>query len=454
MSRYTASSAVLAFLSFLLLCSSAHASAPAPVHSPGAQTDLICHTSHASECYPAIFSPTEYFQRIHDDQSIPPGLHVRLNLATGLKEARLNVPEPDDAPKADIVLIDNSSPLIAEEGDGALTDGPDVYRGDRGDEPLGSEIYDQSSPERYDTQLDGPLPSEPYDEADDFTFSIHKLQDTKSDTATILSTLSTLTDIAHSLDYGITLARSSIIVNTLLGYISPSLEIPLEIRSAATQLLGTAIQNNPEALTALLSHFSETTTNRNLTPIVIVHSALKFTSPPQIAFQKRLIFLLSQLSHDTPREENAGQLQIYVAQSGLDTLWEIFDAVHMEPGLDGKDKLRLKIANYLQDHILPLIDSWPGESLLENLSPSVSTSILESQKVWRQAYKDMSFWCQSLPLAKRKYNANAEAGSVSDEESEAFLGVSEAYEMLEQVLHAHGCEGGCECDFSKTFSKS
>ena len=106
----------------LLLCllSLFTAQAKSPLPSPQASTDLICHTAHASECYPAIFQPTIHFKRIHDDQSLPPGLHVRMNLATGLKEARLNVPEPDDAPKADLVIIDDVKPRprIEEEDEG------------------------------------------------------------------------------------------------------------------------------------------------------------------------------------------------------------------------------------------------------------------------------------------------------------------------------------------------
>ena len=91
-------------LSFLIL-SKAYGSAP--TSSPPASTELICHTAHASECYPAIFQPTEHFQRIHDDQSIPIGLHVRINLATGIKEGRLNLPEPPGTPHADLLIIDD-----------------------------------------------------------------------------------------------------------------------------------------------------------------------------------------------------------------------------------------------------------------------------------------------------------------------------------------------------------
>ncbi len=60
--------------------------------SPATATDIICHTSDPADCYPRVFQPTENFQVVRDDQDLPPGLHIRLNLNTGLKEARLNIP--------------------------------------------------------------------------------------------------------------------------------------------------------------------------------------------------------------------------------------------------------------------------------------------------------------------------------------------------------------------------
>ena len=48
------------------------------------------------------FIPTREWQVVDDGQSIPPGLHVRINLATGLKEAKLL--DPEEGGEADHVL--------------------------------------------------------------------------------------------------------------------------------------------------------------------------------------------------------------------------------------------------------------------------------------------------------------------------------------------------------------
>ncbi|KAI4248982.1 MAG: hypothetical protein L6R42_009126, partial [Xanthoria sp. 1 TBL-2021] len=103
------------FITCLLTLSTFH-SARAATPSPKAESNLICHTNHASECYPQIFQPTEKFQTVHDDQNLPPGLHVRMNLATGIKEARLNIPEPDrDIDSSSLTIIDDSDLLGYQE---------------------------------------------------------------------------------------------------------------------------------------------------------------------------------------------------------------------------------------------------------------------------------------------------------------------------------------------------
>lgn len=40
-------------------------------------------------CFPEMFIPTNEFQMIHPDQVVPPGLHLRIDLKSGLKEGKL-----------------------------------------------------------------------------------------------------------------------------------------------------------------------------------------------------------------------------------------------------------------------------------------------------------------------------------------------------------------------------
>ena len=67
-----------------------------------------------------IFKPTHEWKVVEDGQSIPPGLHIRMNLQTGLKEARL-LEEDEDRGKATILKeqpsIEGLSNNIIDQGD-------------------------------------------------------------------------------------------------------------------------------------------------------------------------------------------------------------------------------------------------------------------------------------------------------------------------------------------------
>ena len=67
-----------------------------------------------------IFKPTHEWKVVEDGQSIPPGLHIRMNLQTGLKEAKL-LEEDEDRGKATILKEQPSneglSNNIIDQGD-------------------------------------------------------------------------------------------------------------------------------------------------------------------------------------------------------------------------------------------------------------------------------------------------------------------------------------------------
>ncbi|KAJ2399712.1 nucleotide exchange factor sil1 [Coemansia sp. RSA 2559] len=58
-------------------------------------TDNICTTNAdgTQACYPAVFQATNEFQAIMPGQSVPPGLHIQIDMTTGQRKARLMPPE-------------------------------------------------------------------------------------------------------------------------------------------------------------------------------------------------------------------------------------------------------------------------------------------------------------------------------------------------------------------------
>ena len=404
-------------------------SAPAPARSPEADTELICHTHRLSDCYPAVFQPTEEFQVIHDDQSIPPGLHVRLDLATGLKEARLNVPEPEDAPQADLVIIDN--PPASTEEQASLSRG----------------IHNQEkhllSQERS-IEFEGTPPSDSDSEVEVFKYyqrnaaAIFNTPITSSNEDDVLTAMNALTELAHSLELGLAIASDPVLVHIFVDLVHPNSSSPIPVRSAATQLLGTAMQNNPEALEEFLAHFKKPIT-AYLQPINILHAVIDESKegeqiPEIVQFQKRLIFLLSQLCHD-PK-----QLQYFVATSGLSSLLAVFSVDNMS-FRNGCDQVRGKIANFLSDHVLPVMANWEGGSLLKEPPPGVNIKMTVRQSTWMNAIHEMKSWCSTFERAIKMAGVGVDGpmnGSLGAWES--ILGTSNA---LDDVLKMHGAEEGC-----------
>lgn len=411
-------------------------SPPAPAHSPEAHTDLICHTAQASDCYPAIFQPTEHFQPIHDDQSIPPGLHVRLNLATGLKEARLNVPEPDDAPKADLVLIDNQPSFTGEE-----------------QAPLIPEVpapREASAPPRSGYDFNAPLPEVPDDEADQFEYYRHHairifpLRDVTSLNDEVLRALTALTELAHSWEWGLAITSDPYFAQTFLDYIDPVSASPIEIQSAAVQLLGTAIQNNHEAVDALHEHFLNAS-HPQVKPVYVIQAALKNSSEKgptaeNTKLQKRLLFLLYQLSRDIG-DINWNQLAIFASDSGLLTLLAIFDTEPMYLG-DGRDKIRTRVADFLLDFILPDMATWTGEPLVDEAPSDMDRKMKEGRNVWIDAMGDIGSWCFAFNKAIKMYD-HAGKERLPDVGLEANDRIVEAHNQLHSVLDVWTGYGGC-----------
>lgn len=124
------------FSVFLFSFASASAS-PSPSESPSAETELICHTDNPAECYPKVFSATEEFQIVRDDQDLPPGLHVRLDIQTGEKQAKLNNPKEDgkENPALKGLPVDRS--VVVVDPEAAQDEQPKIPFGAPAYEPVG-----------------------------------------------------------------------------------------------------------------------------------------------------------------------------------------------------------------------------------------------------------------------------------------------------------------------------
>ncbi|KAL9601397.1 MAG: hypothetical protein Q9219_002573 [cf. Caloplaca sp. 3 TL-2023] len=292
----------------------------ASVPSPQASIQLICHTDHGAGCYPKIFQPTEEFQSVHDDQQLPPGLHVRINIATGLKEARLNVPEPRGTVTtfSDLAIIDNSD-LLGYEA-----------------EPL---EHPTDRHEDANTQKPMRVPSHDVGESVIFSESadVVKRHD-PVDTSQLIAALTDLEDLSHSYQWGVTLAKDVDLSHRLFLLLLPS-QRSLEIRSLAALVFGTAVGNNPAALGIALSHFYNDEWPEG--PLEAVILALVHDQAPKLL--NGMMFLLSALCQDKD------QLERFLEADGIAILIEIYQG---NTTLE-KDSYRInkKVAHFVVDYL-------------------------------------------------------------------------------------------------------
>lgn len=216
--------------------SSSSPSPPAP--SPAADVDLICHTDNPSECYPKVFVPTDEFQTVHDDQDLPPGLHVRLNVWTGQKEAKINVPDEQVAEVAGLPV--DSSVVVVDQP--SLDEDEEAIR-----IPAGAPVYEAAG------KIREPPKSA---ESDSFFESLEILQRGLD----LDGALAELEELAHDIYYGLKIAEQRDTVQKLLclacgDQVGDDTKLGLRRAGQAAKIVASALQNNPKALAEVEKHW-------------------------------------------------------------------------------------------------------------------------------------------------------------------------------------------------------
>ncbi|KND90265.1 Nucleotide exchange factor SIL1 [Tolypocladium ophioglossoides CBS 100239] len=192
--------------------------------------DLICHSSNPKECYPRVFQPTDEFQVVHDDQELPKGLHVRLNIWTGKKEAKINVPGEDD-PALEGLPVDQAIVVVDPE----QPDAPRVPKGAPEYEPVGK------------------VKEPPQHESESFVSVMKALgSGVIPDTHAFDEALEGLEELSHDIYYGLKVAEDSDVVKALFCLMAdqkaPTSEAFTPRDQQAASILASALQNNPPAL--------------------------------------------------------------------------------------------------------------------------------------------------------------------------------------------------------------
>lgn len=347
----------------------------------GGASELICH---GATCYPRVFVPTDEFQTVHDDQDLPLGLHVRLNLETGLKEAKINIVDPSDSTNNAVVVLPDPEPDSEPE--------PPKQKPN----PLASS----------DGAIKPPV-SASAGEALAFSDSLDILSNHQSHTPTELShALLSLEDLVHEIYWGLQISSPKY-VSPLLTLISRS---PIaKLRSNAALVLGSALSNNPKALSSAIS-------DRTVPLIRTLLSSLEKESDNDA--RARILYALNQaIKSPATRKE-------FLSAQGLPTLHELFkngDAEFM-----GKAAIVIE-DNFLNEDMLPDADT---------MKKQADGSVRYSPS--RDGVEERRF-CALFEDAL--VNASAKVGVDQDVKAKVFSALSA---LKRKYLGHEGCKSGEE----------
>ncbi|KAI9756156.1 MAG: hypothetical protein M4579_003969 [Chaenotheca gracillima] len=370
---------VLSASLLLFLAAKVIASSPPAQNSPSvSETDLICPTSSSLECYPRVFSPTPEFQTIQPDQHLPPGLHVRLNLETGLKEARLNIPLEENQAKIEASVFTETNAV-------AIVPDPDTDGGPNGDIDglqSGPSSLDRSgkTPPPYSSHGRIPQPQDP-SSGSTFETSVSELLSQRGDT---VSALEDLEDLAHDIYYGVEVTKNREVVNRLVDLMTSvdtnGKEERAQVSALAALVLSNALQNNPAALGELETHEIDVTRR----VIKALEETSRMDKATNVKTQERLVSVLGRFM-----QSESGLIR-FIKSSGFESLYSIFDVA--STGRDGRDGVRARMALLVTDHFLDgtvheVADYVRGDQQTQLQGVSGSHQTQETAALWCEAFK-------------------------------------------------------------------
>ncbi|CAL3966334.1 hypothetical protein PZA11_003018 [Diplocarpon coronariae] len=399
-------------LGFLCLSLSVVARAVSPPSvSPKADADLICSTSDPKDCYPHTFRPTKYFQPVREGQNIPPGLHVRMNIWSGLKEARLNIPMEGEEGAVDGVLEIPTDQLSTEQSI-AVVPQPDEEE-QKPAIPKDAPIYETA----------GKIPPPPPTAGDEVSTFQSAMIAVRMEAGVFDSALDDLRDLSHDIYYGLEIVKDGPVLEKLicltLGQGTEKLPAGENSRDhKAANILASSIQNNPTALKEVAG-FGKMVMHPSCGVQQIKDDKGAEPAPPSF---------VSVLRGRLSREKDAGALKAKVgAISGLlrepsirdwflaNRGMELLLAILLKQG-EQYDGVRVKVAqlvtdNFLDEGIGAELGVWPKGPVAEARVCESSEGMLEDG-CWEHHVRahGKQEWAKEFLAGLQTERAKVEAG--------------------------------------------
>ncbi|KAH8885129.1 hypothetical protein GQ53DRAFT_369419 [Thozetella sp. PMI_491] len=371
--------------------------------SPPAEVELICHTDNPAECYPKIFQPTDEFQIVHEDQDLPKGLHVRLNVQTGRREAKINVPDEVN-PDLEGLPVDSSIVVVDQE------------QAEEVKIPRGAPEYDAA----------GKIKTPKHESGSFYEALAYVKKGSSLDQA-----LEMLEDISHDIYYGLkisedygTVKQLFCLANTGDIFKAGVKDEVLARAKLAALTLSSTLQNNPKALAEVEKHWAKLKTEKCPNSDESLSSAsFRLTSPgsadshddPALA-KVRVAAINGLLRSPVIRKDflsNQGtEFLLQVLAKGSDDKWE---PAQKKVGY-------LLLDNFLDADMGATLGEWPlgGQDDDKVCKERHGTSATEgcwdwsAKKLTQDNKGDKGHWSHDF-LKKLKQQRTANRGRVRDE---------------------------------------
>lgn len=328
-------------------------------------SDLICPNDNPSDCYPRIFEPTKDFQVIKEGQDIPPGLHIRLNISTGKKEARLNIPMEGDEAESVLAGLPTEQAMVVVE----QTEPEPVIEV----EPERMAMRDQVPIKQpaYDTAGKIPPPIPNGASGDDMGTFQKALLTVRMEARALDKALDDLADLSHDIYYGVEIAKDKPTLEKIicLAFGPGSERMPSnenERDHKAASILSSAVQNNPTALKEVASFWKlvmypscashlkdKTVTDVNL--VTLLRSRLGREKSPS-ALKSKVGALSGLLREPTIREE-------FLKKNGMEVLLAMFLKKGDDFNIVRKKVAALVMDNFLDEGMGAAVGEWPKKPL-------------------------------------------------------------------------------------------
>ncbi|KAI5957169.1 SIL1 [Candida jiufengensis] len=206
------------------------------VKSTHIEEELICpNPQNPQDCYPKLFEATSNWQEIKQGQEIPPGLHVRLNMDTLKKEAKLMSPEDETEPQNELIVGETEE----QEQEPQQESQPDQKILD-----LTNELLKHKSGHKSRVK------PEDMSEFDSAIYEVEEYNHSNTEDQKLVTALDTLEELCHDIELGVKITSNHQLIAKLLSIASTTSNS--EISEKSYNIIASSLRNNPEAVLSIL----------------------------------------------------------------------------------------------------------------------------------------------------------------------------------------------------------